>query len=150
MVIVMAKLRVILAQINLLVGDIEGNTVGGEGLQGGNALPRRRHLDHDVAAIDPCQQAARGGHGANLLPGQRGIQLNAGKAIQTILMSVDPPLVIIGGSVAKARDLFQESMWESIRQIPFPSVLENFRVEFSETEHIAIKGAAALCPVNET
>lgn len=73
-----------------------------------------------------------------------------GKAIQTIIMSVDPPLVIIGGSVAKARELFQESMWESIRQIPFPSVLENFRVEFSETEDIAIKGAAALCPVNET
>jgi len=72
-----------------------------------------------------------------------------GKAIQTIIMSVDPPLVIIGGSVAKARDLFQESMWESIRQIPFPSVLENFRVEFSETEHIAIKGAAALCPLSD-
>jgi len=72
-----------------------------------------------------------------------------GKAIQTIIMSVDPPLVIIGGSVARARDLFQESMWESIRQIPFPSVLENFRVEFSETEHIAIKGAAALCPLSD-
>ena len=70
-----------------------------------------------------------------------------GKAIQIIIMSVDPPLVIIGGSVARARDLFKESMWESIRQIPFPSVLENFRVEFSETEHIAIKGAAALCPI---
>jgi glucokinase len=73
-----------------------------------------------------------------------------GKAIQTIIMSVDPPLVIIGGSVAKARELYEESMWESIRKIPFPSVLENFRVEFSETEHIAIKGAAALCPVIKT
>jgi glucokinase len=70
-----------------------------------------------------------------------------GKAIQTIIMSVDPPLVIIGGSVAKASNLFKESMWESIGQIPFPSVLENFRVEFSQTEDIAIKGAAALCPV---
>jgi glucokinase len=72
-----------------------------------------------------------------------------GKAIQTIIMSVDPPLIIIGGSVAKARELYEESMWKSIRTIPFPSVLENFRVEFSETEHIAIKGAAALCPLKE-
>jgi glucokinase len=72
-----------------------------------------------------------------------------GKAIQTIIMSVDPPLIIIGGSVAKAREFYEESMWESIRSIPFPSVLENFKVEFSLTENIAIKGAAALCPANE-
>jgi len=71
-----------------------------------------------------------------------------GKAIQNIIMSVDPPLVIIGGSVAKASHLFQEAMWESIRQIPFPSVLEDFRVEFTQTEHMGIKGAAALCPAN--
>ena len=71
-----------------------------------------------------------------------------GKALQNIIMSVDPPLVIIGGSVAQASPLFHEAMWESIRQIPFPSVLENFRVEFSQTEHMGIKGAAALCPVN--
>ncbi len=61
-------------------------------------------------------------------------------------MAVDPPLVIIGGSVAKARKFYQDAMWESIREIPFASVLDDFRVEFSNTEHIAIKGAAALCP----
>lgn len=69
-----------------------------------------------------------------------------GNAINTIIMAVDPPLIIIGGSVAKAREFYQDAMWESIRKIPFPSVLENFRVEFSETENIAILGAAALCP----
>ncbi len=79
----------------------------------------------------------------------REMGLHLGKAIQTIIMSVDPPLIIIGGSVAKARELFEETMWQSIRQIPFPSVLEDFRVEFSDTEHIAIKGAAALCPTDE-
>ena len=70
-----------------------------------------------------------------------------GKAIQNIIMSVDPPLIIIGGSVANASHLFEEAMWESIRQIPFPSVLEDFRVEFTHTEHMGIKGAAALCPI---
>ena len=73
-----------------------------------------------------------------------------GNAINTIIMAVDPPLVIIGGSVAKASEFYRDSMWESIRKIPFPSVLENFRVEFTETEHIAIKGAAALCPPPST
>jgi glucokinase len=69
-----------------------------------------------------------------------------GNAINTIIMAVDPPLVIIGGSVARAREYFEENMWESIRKIPFPSVLENFRVEFTDTPDIAILGAAALCP----
>lgn len=76
--------------------------------------------------------------------GEMGTHL--GNAINTIIMAVDPPLVVIGGSVAKAREFYQEAMWESIRKIPFPSVLENFRVEFTETADIAIKGAAALCP----
>ena len=80
------------------------------------------------------------------LKAYRDMGMHLGKAINTIIMAVDPPLIIIGGSVAKAREFYQDSMWESIRKIPFPSVLENLRVEFSETEHIAIKGAAALCP----
>lgn len=74
--------------------------------------------------------------------------LHLGNGIKTIIMAVDPPLVIIGGSVAKAREFYQDAMWESIKKIPFPSVLDNFRVEFSETDHIAIKGAAALCPLH--
>ena len=76
----------------------------------------------------------------------REMGMHLGNAINTIIMAVDPPLIIIGGSVAKAREFYQDNMWESIRKIPFPSVLDNFRIEFSETEHIAIKGAAALCP----
>ena len=77
----------------------------------------------------------------------REMGMHLGNAINTIIMAVDPPLIIIGGSVAKAREYYQDSMWESIRKIPFPSVLDSFRIEFSETENIAIKGAAALCPV---
>jgi glucokinase len=76
----------------------------------------------------------------------REMGMHLGNAINTIIMAVDPPLVIIGGSVAQANEFFADSMWESIRKIPFPSVLENFRVEFTETKDIAIKGAAALCP----
>ena len=69
-----------------------------------------------------------------------------GNAIKTIIMSVDPPLIIIGGSVAAAHELYQEAMWESIREIPFPSVLDSFQVKFTSTKNIAILGAAALCP----
>ena len=80
------------------------------------------------------------------LSAYREMGMHLGNAINTILMAVDPTLVIIGGSVARARELFEDSMWESIRKIPFPSVLDNFRVEFTDTANIAILGAAALCP----
>ena len=93
---------------------------------------------------DVAQKAAAGELWAQRAFREMGEHL--GKAINTIIMAVDPPLVIIGGSVARSSEFFQASMWESIRKIPFPSVLENFRVEFTQTPDIAILGAAALCP----
>jgi glucokinase len=69
-----------------------------------------------------------------------------GNAIKTIIMAVDPPLIIIGGSVAAAHELFHEAMWSSISEIPFPSILDSFQVKFTNTQNIAILGAAALCP----
>jgi glucokinase len=71
--------------------------------------------------------------------------MHLGNAIKTIIMAVDPTMVIIGGSVAKASKLFEDSMWKSISDFSFPSTLPNFQVKFSHTEHIAILGAAALC-----
>lgn len=68
-----------------------------------------------------------------------------GNAIKTIIMAVDPGMIIIGGSVARARALFEEAMWRSISGFSFVSVLEDIQVKFSETAHPAIFGAAALC-----
>ncbi len=68
-----------------------------------------------------------------------------GNAIKTIKMAVDPTMIIIGGSVARASSLFEEAMWKSISDFSFPSALKGFQVNFSTTDHIAILGAAALC-----
>lgn len=72
-----------------------------------------------------------------------------GNSIKTIIMAVDPPLIIIGGSVAASHELYEKAMWECIEEIPFQSVLENFQVQFTATTNIAILGAAALCPFIE-
>ncbi|MEZ5073059.1 MAG: ROK family protein [Bacteroidales bacterium] len=68
-----------------------------------------------------------------------------GWAIRAIMVAVDPALVILGGSIAGSFDLFRESMWKTIRDLPFPHVLKDFRVEASRTPDIALLGAAALC-----
>ncbi len=91
-----------------------------------------------------AQAASKGDQNAQKAFDSYGTHL--GNAIKTIIMAVDPPLVIIGGSVAAAHKLYEEAMWRSISSIPFPSVLENFQVRFTNTENIAILGAAALCP----
>lgn len=67
-----------------------------------------------------------------------------GNGINTIRLAVDPRIIIIGGSLAKAKALFEDFMWKSISETLFPSTLKNFKVHFSETENVAILGASAL------
>ncbi len=92
-------------------------------------------LAKDAASGDRAAQEAFNSYGGHL-----------GNAIKTIIMAVDPPLIIIGGSVAAAHELYEEAMWRSISAIPFPSVLDDLQVKFTNTKNIAILGAAALCP----
>jgi len=98
---------------------------------------------HHMDGAEAAKKAMAGDSRAIAVFREMGSHL--GNAINTIVMAVDPPLIIIGGSVARSRKLFEESMWESVSNIAFPSVLKNFRSEFSETAHMGIKGAAALC-----
>lgn len=67
-----------------------------------------------------------------------------GNAIKTIKMAVDPQQIIIGGSVAKAHEYFNMSMWKSIIDFPFPMALRDFQVVFSDVKNIAVLGAASL------
>ncbi len=65
-------------------------------------------------------------------------------AIKTIKLSVDPKVVIIGGSVAKANAFFKTSMWKELLNFPFPKAMEGFDVIFSDVKNIAVLGAASL------
>ncbi|NPA36767.1 MAG: ROK family protein [Chlorobi bacterium] len=67
-----------------------------------------------------------------------------GKAIKTIMLAVDPRKIIIGGSVAQSKDYFEKSMWETIKDFPFPGALNDFDVVFSDVKNIAVLGAASL------
>ncbi len=67
-----------------------------------------------------------------------------GNAIKTIKFAVDPRKVIIGGSVAQANEYFNNSMWKSILNFPFPITIRDFDVIFSDMKYIAILGATSL------
>jgi len=67
-----------------------------------------------------------------------------GEAIKTILFTVDPEVIILGGSVSESYSFFKETMWESIKIFPYEHTINNLYIEKTEQPQIAILGAAAL------
>lgn len=67
------------------------------------------------------------------------------QAIKMIMLSVDPELIVIGGSVASSKAYFEDSMWDHLKTFPFARSLDKLKIEFSNTNNMAVLGAASLC-----
>ncbi|MGB5895303.1 MAG: ROK family protein, partial [Ignavibacteriaceae bacterium] len=67
-----------------------------------------------------------------------------GNAIKTILFSVDPEAIILGGSVSRAYPYFREAMWACVNKFPYKHSLKNLVIEVTTQPNISILGAAAL------
>lgn len=70
--------------------------------------------------------------------------MHLGNAIKTIIFSIDPKKIIIGGSVSKAKEFFMDSMTSSINNFPYEESVQNLEIKFTNTQNIAILGAASL------
>jgi glucokinase len=70
---------------------------------------------------------------------------HVGELVKAVLYALDPEIVIFGGSVSKAHEFFFPAMRDSLKSFGYPRSLDSLRLEVSETENIAILGAAALC-----
>jgi glucokinase len=60
------------------------------------------------------------------------------------MYAYDPELIILGGSLANAFELFKPSLMAAIQNFDYPNTLKNLRIEVSDMENPAIYGAAAL------
>ncbi len=69
---------------------------------------------------------------------------HVGQAIKAVIYTYDPELIVLGGSVSQAYDLFSEAMWKEIRTLAYAKTLERIRIEVSELKNSGILGAAAL------
>jgi len=67
-----------------------------------------------------------------------------GKLINTILFTVDPEIIVIGGLLSKAFPYFEKSMWEKVKLFPYKQTISKLKIIPSEQEDIAVLGAAAL------
>jgi glucokinase len=75
---------------------------------------------------------------------------NIGVAIKSILYAYDPDIIIIGGSLSKAFDLFKTAMFKEIENFAYRNTLLNLKIEISEINEPAILGAAALQIIAQT
>ncbi|MCX6152072.1 MAG: ROK family protein [Ignavibacteriales bacterium] len=97
---------------------------------------------HSKAGGELFQLAKEGNEKALEIFSEFGFHL--GEALKLILYSIDPELIILGGSVSKSFKFFKETMWKSIGDFAYSQVKENIKIEVSEVDNIAILGAASL------
>jgi len=67
-----------------------------------------------------------------------------GHAILTVMSTVDPEIIILGGSITNAYPLFKKGMSEVVRNYPIARVAEDIQIVVGSLSDGAILGAAAL------
>jgi glucokinase len=68
-----------------------------------------------------------------------------GVGIVNLLHIFNPSKVILGGSVTKSYDLFEETMWNTIRDRAWPPYLQGFSISLAELgDDVGLIGAMAL------
>jgi len=65
-------------------------------------------------------------------------------AIALALYAYDPEIIVLGGSISTAFDLFEGGMRRGLEAFAYPHIIERVTIVPSELEHAAVFGAAAL------
>lgn len=67
-----------------------------------------------------------------------------GNAVKLVMYTLDPDLIILGGSVQSAYDYFEKTMWERINTLVYPKSVARLKIACSELANSGILGAAGL------
>lgn len=70
--------------------------------------------------------------------------LDLGQVIKSILYSIDPEIVVIGGSISQAFPFFEKSMWQVVNTFTYTHTLKKLIIVPTDQPDIAILGAASL------
>lgn len=69
---------------------------------------------------------------------------NLGEALKLVLYTIDPEVIVLGGSVSKSFPFFEKAMRNSMQSFLYPKSISKIKIEVSELSNVAILGAAAL------
>jgi glucokinase len=127
---------------NCGVGELGKTAHMGLKLQGWCASPYfPREWGADAGEL---HRRARGGDESALRAFDAyGEELSA--AIMLALYAYDPEIIVLGGSISTAFELFETGLRRGLTTFAYPHIVERVRIAPSELEHAAVLGAAALC-----
>lgn len=97
---------------------------------------------HGASGREMAERAGRGETRALEVFAEFGRHL--GEAVKAVCYAVDPEIIVLGGSVSRSYGFFREALWDAFRSYAYSIAKERLKIEVSETENIAILGAAAL------
>lgn len=97
---------------------------------------------YGVSAAAMHERAAEGD--AEALEAFRAFGTHVGRGVEAILYALDPEVIVLGGSVRKAYPFFRDAVAEVIDGFAYTPIREDLRIEVSEDDHVALRGAAAL------
>ena len=98
---------------------------------------------HGVTGRELAARAERGDGPALGIFAEFGRHL--GEAVKAVCYAVDPEIIVLGGSVSKSYRFFRDALREAFAAYAYSIARERLKIEVSETEDIAVLGAAALC-----
>jgi glucokinase len=97
---------------------------------------------YGLNGVEVYEAALRGEARALALYAELGVHF--GQAVKAVLYAYDPELIVLGGSVSQAYELFRHPMWKEIRTLAYAKTVERIRIEVSNLKNSGILGAAAL------
>ena len=99
--------------------------------------------NYDVSGKELSELAEKGNEFAKHVFNEFGFHI--GDALKIIVLAVDPEIVVFGGSISKSFKYFKDSMMKQFGTIVFSKSVERLVIKVSDTENVALLGAAALC-----
>jgi glucokinase len=98
--------------------------------------------EYDVEGGNVYKRALYGEEQALKMYREFGMHL--GNALKMILYTYDPNLIVLGGSVAQAYELFQTPMWQQLQTFAYPRSVPRLQIRLSSLQKSGVLGAAAL------
>ncbi len=71
--------------------------------------------------------------------------LHISSAVKLVVLSIDPQMVVFGGSISKSFKLFEQGMIDGFKDFPYQKSIADLDIFVSDLNNAALYGAAALC-----
>ena len=98
--------------------------------------------EHNTTGVEAFEAGKKGDETALKIWDDFGTHI--GNLIQMVLFAYDPEVIVFGGSIANAFELFEPSMRRNLEGFLFPKIVNKLRIEVSKTNDVGILGAASL------